>query len=61
MPDRPALEDKEIEITPEMIEAGVAALRSEIGPGDDLRSVCPEFDLEAVVSVFRAMTTAAPR
>lgn len=31
MPDRPALSDKEIEITPEMIEAGARILRCELG------------------------------
>lgn len=44
--DRPALTD--VEITPAMIEAGVNALRDELGEderylGDDARAVCAVF------------------
>jgi len=52
--DRPAPETRKIDITPEMIEAGVDALRAEIGSTPEVRSRSPEFDPETVRVVLEA-------
>lgn len=52
MPDRPALETEEIEITPEMIEAGVAAAWQEPAPPPFLRCY--------VERIYRAMAQSKP-
>jgi hypothetical protein len=48
--------EPEIEITPEMIEAGIATLRHEAG--DDYTRMAGE--AEILKAVFRAMATASP-
>lgn len=48
--DRPALE---IEVTPEMVEAGIAALVGVIGPASARSEL--ELEAEAVAAVFDAM------
>lgn len=58
--DRPAEKEAgETGITPEMIEAGVEALRREMGRGTE-RSSAPEFDSEVVLAIFQAMRRARP-
>ena len=48
------------EITPEMIEAGVTALRSEIGSSPEVRSRSPEFDPVTVRAVIEAALATIP-
>lgn len=52
--DRPALETEEIEITPEMIEAGAHIIRCEVG-GAELGGQFSAYELAS--SVFRAMAS----
>ena len=47
----------EIEMTPEMIEAGVKALR--LWLGEEMRLTVPDLDPDVVQDVFRAMLSAA--
>ena len=49
----------EIEITPQMLEAGVAALRRELGSTEETRSTLPDFDREVVIQVVRATLEAS--
>jgi len=48
-----------VEISPAMVQAGVAALRLELGADQSTRSALTDFDPEAVRSVFRAMMDVA--
>ena len=60
--DRPANLPSEsvIQVTAQMVEAGVVALRAEVGPGGDSRSTVPDFDSEIVTAVYRAMSSRHP-
>lgn len=53
MADRPALSEKEVEVTPEMIEAGSGALRDIFECGQTISEM-------AAVDVFEVMIAAMP-
>jgi len=63
MADRPALEE-EIEITPEMIDAGKAAFSAWMVLGDDslsVQSLPPDPSVSALLSaIFRSMMARSP-
>lgn len=44
----------QFDLTPQMIEAGVAALRRELGATQETRSTLPDFDREVVLRVVQA-------